>query len=131
MQGTEIKLDKDSLSASTFDKNKDIKVVTHGFRSSGHTETCQMIKDGFLEKYDANVIIVNWEELAAQPYWKAATYPQEVGSHTAQLLNFLVDNGADEKRMHLVGHSLGAHLVGFAGKDMIDYDRKVARITGS
>lgn len=123
--------DADTLSASTFDSSKDIKVVTHGFRSSGHTETCQMIKDEFLKKYDANVIVVDWEELAGQIYFRASTYPQEVGNYTAQFLNFLAENGADPKNMHLVGHSLGAHLVGFAGKDMITYGRKLGRITGN
>lgn len=120
----------ESLSNSNFNPDKPIKVVTHGFRSGGETETCQSIKDAFLVKYDANVLVIDWGGIAGDPYWNAATYPQHVGNYTAEFLSFLVDNGADPKRMHLVGHSLGAHLSGFAGKGMASRGHKVARVTG-
>lgn len=130
--GTYIKPgDIETLQASTFDKNKDIKFVTHGFRSSGSSDTCQTIKDGFLEKYDANVFVINWKELASGNYFVVVNYPEKVGDYSAKFLNFLVENGADSKNVHVVGHSLGAHLSGFFGKNMIANGRKIARITGN
>lgn len=128
--GVQVTATEDSLSKSTFDPNKPIKVVTHGFRSGGETETCQSIKDAFLEKYDANVFIVDWGDIAGDPYWNAARYPQHVGNYTADFLTFLVTSGADAKKMHIVGHSLGAHLSGFTGKGMISRGNQVARVTG-
>lgn len=128
--GVLVNATKESLSNSNFQADKPIKVVTHGFRSGGQTETCQSIKDAFLEKYDANVFVVDWSEIAGDPYWNAARYPQYVGNYTAEFLSFLVDNGADAKKIHIVGHSLGAHLSGFAGKGMASRGNTVGRVTG-
>ena len=39
-----------------------------------------------------------------------------VASYLAQFINSLVELGADPRSIHIVGHSLGAHLAGFAGR---------------
>lgn len=52
-----------------------------------------------------------------------------VATYYATFLNFLVDNlNVDPKDMHLIGHSLGAHISGFAGRQV--RTGKVGRITG-
>lgn len=43
------------------------------------------------------------------------------------------DKGLDDSKLHLIGHSLGAHLAGVIGRDIIrktNNRRKVYRITG-
>lgn len=52
----------------------------------------------------------------------------DVGRGLGKFLNFVNDvNGAPFNSMHLIGFSLGAHLVGNAGREL---GGRVARVTG-
>lgn len=42
----------------------------------------------------------------------------------------LFEKAAQPKQMHLVGHSLGAHVAGFAGKEVKKRSSRIYRITG-
>ena len=68
--------------------------------------------------------------LAAAPnYIAAADNARPVGQHIAELIDFLVaQTGAKLGDFHLIGHSLGGHVAGFAGSSTTT--GKVARITG-
>ena len=79
---------------------------------------------------DYNIIGVDWGVLAASPnYVAAALNTRLVGAHVAELIDFLVaQTGAKLEDFHLIGHSLGGHVSGFAGKSVTT--GKVARITG-
>jgi hypothetical protein len=84
---------------------------------------------GFLEKEDSNFISVDWRQLAAGPdYPRAVANVQLVGSLTGSFVKFLVSKGADLRRVHLIGFSLGAHVVGRAGQTM---NSEIPRITGT
>ena len=50
---------------------------------------------------------------------KAAATTEPVGKHSALLVLLLAfEAGAKMEEIHLVGHSLGAHVVGFLGKEV-------------
>jgi hypothetical protein len=68
--------------------------------------------------------------LAASPnYVAAAANTRVAGAHVAELIDFLVrQTGANLTDFHLIGHSLGGHVSGFAGKNT--KTGKVGRITG-
>lgn len=54
----------------------------------------------------------------------------DIANHHAKLLNFLVDElHTNPMDMHIIGHSLGAHIAGFAGRKV--KEGSVGRITGS
>ena len=54
----------------------------------------------------------------------------KVGNHTAKFIDWLVKNkDLDLKKVHIIGHSLGAHTAGFSGKYL--KSGTVARITGN
>lgn len=54
----------------------------------------------------------------------------DVAKHYAKLLNYVADKqDTDPKDIHLIGHSLGAHISGFAGRRV--QRGKVGRITGN
>lgn len=80
---------------------------------------------------DCNFISVDWEKLAAGPnYFAAADNVDAVGVRTASLVDFLVlEGGADLDQFHLIGFSLGAHVVGKAGQKMTV--GSIPRITGN
>merc|ERR1712080_192708 len=53
------------------------------------------------------------------------------GRHAATLVLLLTQVGVDLSSIHLIGHSLGAHVVGFIGKEVQSMGLgKVDRITG-
>ena len=75
-----------------------------------------------------NVIVVDWGRIALSPYSTAAHGVPDIGRGVGQFLAFINRvTGAPYNNMHLVGFSLGAHVVGNAGREL---DGKVARITG-
>ena len=88
----------------------------------------QNMRDYFLN-YDYNVIIVDWKIPASDPnYFNSAFNTQIVGSMIAYFINTLKSLGVKLKDIHLVGHSLGAHVCGFAGKSFTN--DKIGHITG-
>jgi hypothetical protein len=83
---------------------------------------------------DWNFITVDWQELARgfkpTAYLIARSNVPRVGERLAQLVDFLVWQGETPlENIRLVGHSLGAHVVGIAGKS-IRSGLKLQQITG-
>ncbi|KAE8750596.1 hypothetical protein FOCC_FOCC002576 [Frankliniella occidentalis] len=79
---------------------------------------------------DVNVVSVDWSPLSAVPWYPTARSNVDVvGVQLAALLDWLATRGALPESMHLVGHSLGAHVAGVAGANI--RAGKVNRISGS
>ncbi|KAG8232976.1 hypothetical protein J437_LFUL012623 [Ladona fulva] len=118
-----------SLHGSKFDASLPTRLITHGFTSSEEATAVQSIKDKYVEVEDCNVIGVDWSKLAGTVnYNLAKRRTKVVGSYTAKLIDFLVNEGKMKLAdVHLIGHSLGAHVMGLAGKNV--QSGKVSRIT--
>ncbi|GFV11417.1 hypothetical protein TNCV_1046361 [Trichonephila clavipes] len=87
----------------------------------------EKIKDSLLTSGKYNVIIVDWSKYN-YPYILAVANAYVVGVKIGEMITFLVENkGINPKNIHLIGHSLGAHVAGVAGKQV----SKLGRITGS
>lgn len=63
-------------------------------------------------------------------YYHIAANSYKIGRYTGRFILFLMDCGLDPRLVHLMGHSLGAHVVGFAGKEVKEAGKLVGRITG-
>lgn len=76
-------------------------------------------------------LAVDWEVLAGSHFYTmSARYTRSVGECIAEMIDYVVKkNGVDINKFHLIGHSLGAHTVGFAGKFV--KSGFIQRITGS
>ena len=88
------------------------------------------MKNFFLSQ-DYNVIAVDWSKAALDTnYFNSAFNSQIAGSMVALFIKRLIHVfGAKAKTFHLVGHSLGAHVCGFAGKRFNSSD-KIGHISG-
>ncbi len=83
---------------------------------------------------NVNIISIDYESLASwDNYFIAAQNTVRVGQHLGQVLgvNLLVHGlKQDPKKIHLIGHSIGAHLVGHFGRVMAAAVGRIGRITG-
>merc|ERR1719296_697599 len=118
--------------------------MAHGYVSSAKGEHgCET----FVQYYnkagrDVQVICIDWRNLASLSRWEMAknlgAYNGEsqnsvdVGWWLGRLLNSHVEKtGLDSNKVHLIGHSLGAHVVGVMGRTFESLsDKLVARVTG-
>ncbi|GFN73656.1 pancreatic lipase-related protein 2 [Plakobranchus ocellatus] len=117
----------DFVTGSTFNPARPTKFVIHGFFNSANLWVAGM-KDALLTKDNLNVVTINWEKGAAPPdYNQAVANVRLVAVQTYLVIRQMVRAGADLQDVHLIGHSLGAHMAGTIGKLMGD---KIGRISG-
>jgi len=119
----------DSIEESNFRRFKNTVFIVHGFQSSGTTGWAKDLRAALLDNEDVNVIVVNWEKGAKTNliYGQAVANTRVVGAQIALLINRLREKvGVLPSSMHIIGHSLGSHIAGYAGERL----RNLARITG-
>ena len=88
-------------------------VITHGYLEHGRKPWLLQLRDELLAHGDHNVVVVDWLSASRPPYTQAAANTRLVASMAAAFLAFLRRAaGLDLMHVHLVGHSLGAHLCG-------------------
>ncbi|CAF0903028.1 unnamed protein product [Brachionus calyciflorus] len=110
-----------------FNGTRPLKCVVHGFLDNALSDWLLEIKDNFLKLEDTNVILINWNKGNFFPYGQAATNTRVVGAEIAVLVNHLIENyGLNSTRVHIIGHSLGSHIAGYAGERI----KNLGRITG-
>ncbi|KAG6453189.1 hypothetical protein O3G_MSEX007987 [Manduca sexta] len=107
--------DSASLWNSNFDFNRKVKVLTHGWLNHGDSPMPESIKEAYLNVSDLNIIVVDWGNAANVNYILASYNVAGVGRILTDFLNFLIGEGVSMDDVHLIGHSLGAHVVGIAG----------------
>lgn len=109
--------------------NKQIKMVTHGWMSSADKSVIIGIKNAYLAVKDVIVIGVDWSDTAMDLlYPVVAGETGDVGTQLGQFLRaFCTRYDVSGDRIHLIGHSLGAHVMGIAASSS---NVTIGRITG-
>jgi len=122
--------DTESLKNSSFNPNNPTKILVHGWRSTGELTT--LFQEAFFKvgAKDINLIAVNWQYGASTlNYIVARQEVFAVGGLVAQFIDFLVrEGGLKLESLQLIGHSLGAHVCGIAGKNVTS--GKIPKIIG-
>ncbi|KAK7579580.1 hypothetical protein V9T40_000209 [Parthenolecanium corni] len=126
--------DNITVENSDFDPNRPYTAfVTHGFSSNGNVSWVSDLKDAYLKNREANVFIVDWGKGASVwNYLQVAANTRVVGAELARFLQYLIEKkGLDPSRVHLMGHSLGAHISAYAAKaaQKVGLKKKVAQLT--
>ncbi|KAK3091087.1 hypothetical protein FSP39_017022 [Pinctada imbricata] len=115
------------LTRSQYDGNRKTVFIIHGFLQSGMVDWTITLANEILKKDQANVIIVDWGHGSGFPYTQAVANTRIVGAEVASLVTFLSEHaGPNLTRFHLIGHSLGSHICGYAGERL----NGLGRITG-
>ncbi|KAG8176542.1 hypothetical protein JTE90_014886 [Oedothorax gibbosus] len=113
--------------ALALDPKREVKFIVHGYLEHGHQKWIQDMIREMLTKDAINVISVDWAVGAAPPYTQAVANARMVGVVLAHFIEMLRDVYSIPLRsMHLIGHSLGAHVAGYAGERL----NRLGRITG-
>ncbi|XP_050547261.1 lipase member H-B-like isoform X1 [Daktulosphaira vitifoliae] len=108
-----------------------LKVVVHGWLDSGTDEDgASYVKTAYVDVGGFNVITVDWGRLASTiTYPLTASFSKDVGAIIARMLEKLVSfEIINVDNIHLIGHSLGAHIAGACGSSF--KFGKIGRITG-
>ena len=120
---------EESLLNSSLSLASPVILMIHGWRSDGQWFG-DFYHSAYLEAGDYNIICVDWGKLESINYFEAIALTKPVAEHTALLVKALKDIGMFDN-IHVVGHSLGAHVAGFLGKDVQEMGLgTLKRITG-
>ncbi|XP_064479571.1 pancreatic lipase-related protein 2-like isoform X2 [Ornithodoros turicata] len=118
----------DDVRSSPFDASRATKIIVHGFLDNILIVKWMMdMATAFLLEGNYNVFVVDWKGGNGMPYTQATANTRLVGAEIALLITKLQEAfGVDPMSFHIVGHSLGSHIAGYAGERI----NKVGRITG-
>ncbi|XP_045473931.1 uncharacterized protein LOC123680192 [Harmonia axyridis] len=122
----------EDIKSSDITKDQPVIFITHGWLSGGREDMCTTIKDRYLSLRKVNVFIVHWDVIAlSYLYMLVVKKLQLIADYYADfLMKVIALNSLDPQNIHLIGHSLGAHLSGLVGKKLASNGMKVGRITG-
>ena len=111
-----------------FIPNQKTTFIVHGWTNDRFEPWIGYMKNGLLAVENSNIIVVDWSGGAKQPYEIAVANTQIAGIDIANLINSYISKGLlSNNNIHIIGHSLGSHVAGFAGSRTYT---KVSRITG-
>ncbi|XP_075977136.1 lipase member I-like [Anticarsia gemmatalis] len=102
---------------------KTIVILIHGFMESSDGWMVHGLAPVLLKKSDLKIFALDGRKIINLEYFRSSTYVRFMGELLGSFLGDLVKNGQDPSKIYIVGHSLGSHIAGVAGK-------KVHELTG-
>ncbi|CAD7079335.1 unnamed protein product [Hermetia illucens] len=107
-----------SIRNSNFNAQFPTRIICNGWFSGNDTDMNKVLRNAYLAVGNFNVIVLDWSEGSKDlNYIQAAAHTRTAGSKLASFIQYLAANAKlDVNNTYLIGHSLGAHIVGFAGK---------------
>ncbi|KAI5643376.1 lipase domain-containing protein [Phthorimaea operculella] len=120
------------------DHNLPTVFYTFGYRGKAAGPATTAVISAYLAKKKRNVVLVDWEQEARSgllgiPFgyaFNAVPNAKKIGDEMGKALVQLARAGLNMTQIHLVGHSLGAHLMANAGRRARENGFVVPRITG-
>ncbi|KAF5270120.1 hypothetical protein FQA39_LY08532 [Lamprigera yunnana] len=112
--------------------NKKTVVLIPGWLCNVTNDLMPELKNAYLKRYDANVIIVDWSKYSGELYTKSYCYAQKVAEYVASFLCKLENQfSINVSDIHVLGHSMGGQISGMVGGNVKSICNKtVGRITG-
>ncbi|XP_031776480.1 pancreatic triacylglycerol lipase isoform X2 [Apis florea] len=124
-------IDENIRNASLFlphiQKNNFLIIFINGFTNDINSLSDKLITSAYLDTTQDNVFALDYRNITTQFYPFAVADIPTVGKCVADALNIMIENGVNPKKIHIIGHSLGAELGGSIGRQM---KFRIGRITG-
>ncbi|TMW42848.1 hypothetical protein DOY81_012071 [Sarcophaga bullata] len=115
----EIKLNKKSIEEAHFNAKHPTRITIHGWTNSKDDYVNTGIREAFLSHGDYNMIVVDWGRARSVDYASSVLAIPGVGKKVAELVDFLVKEFHMKlDTLEIIGHSLGAHVAGYTGKNI-------------
>lgn len=100
-----------------------IYFIVHGYIDTGDKPWIQDMMNALLDhdRYGkSSVVVVDWGRGSRPPYTQAVANIRLVGVMTAHIIHLIYEelHLRNLDNVHLIGHSLGAHLSGYAGHEL-------------
>nr|XP_033322650.1 phospholipase A1-like [Megalopta genalis] len=103
-------------------------LYVHGFMEDTSADNVMVIPKAYLDKGGVNVIVVDWGEIALNiNYLYVSSQVPYIGKAIAESMEKLADV-IDLNTLHVIGHSLGAHIASHISKFM---NVTLNRLTGT
>ncbi|KAH8311880.1 hypothetical protein KR044_008444, partial [Drosophila immigrans] len=119
----QLKSDDASIERSHFDAERATKFVIHGWKGSYKDSMNKWITSAWLSRGDFNIIVVDWAGSRTENYLAAAKAVASAGSKVGDFIAHLQrSRHLQLDKLEVIGHSLGAHVAGFAGKKVAESD---------
>ncbi|GAB0094042.1 pancreatic triacylglycerol lipase [Sergentomyia squamirostris] len=130
--------DPDQIKNLDINPRGNIYFVSHGYLESGDRPWIQNMVNALLDEDlhgTASVVVVDWggNGASSPPYTQAVANIRLVGAITAHIIHLLHEELGlpNLDKVHMIGHSLGSHLSGYAGFTLQrDFNLTLGRITG-
>ncbi|KAF8788389.1 Pancreatic triacylglycerol lipase like protein [Argiope bruennichi] len=119
-----------NLNEYDFDPKIKTIFIISGFKDSNAPWT-RKLKDALILREDCNVFIVEYVQ-PSETYSDAFKNSPEIGKQVAIFIqNLRKSKHLDLQHVHIIGHSLGAQIAGFAGQEIKKAEkRSLGRVTG-
>ncbi|XP_065371993.1 phospholipase A1 VesT1.02-like [Calliphora vicina] len=118
-KGKKITASAKSIKASNFNPAHPTRFVIHGWVQSRLSGMNKDIRNAWLSLGEYNVIVVDWARARSVDYATSVLAVPKVGRKVASMIDYLVKNqGMSLDSLYVIGHSLGAHVAGYAGKNV-------------
>ncbi|XP_061381988.1 phospholipase A1-like [Danaus plexippus] len=126
------------LSTAWYNSTRTTVIFCHGFTGIPTGPAVTAVIKTYLEQGESNVALLNWDYLASKPMPSlASSYvnfavpnARQLGVRLASTFLDLSEAGMDLNKTHLIGHSLGAHILGIAGNHLAAKGVQLPWITG-
>uniref|UniRef100_A0A2H1VGG1 SFRICE_013271 n=1 Tax=Spodoptera frugiperda TaxID=7108 RepID=A0A2H1VGG1_SPOFR len=106
------------LETTHYNASKRTVVLIHGWLDTVTSDFVTVLVQAILQAEDANVIAVDWSPGSGTINYPVAVLNTPISAHAvAKFLNWLNNvSGSRLEDYHIIGHGLGAHQAGIAGR---------------
>ncbi|XP_014285076.1 pancreatic lipase-related protein 2 isoform X4 [Halyomorpha halys] len=121
--------DEDSFPSLENTLNEDLKNVffIHGFYESVDSMSVRNVLNGYLERGDHNVLLLDWSVVGRLNYLQDYIYLKNIAERASKALQSMERLGLiRQEDLHIVGNSMGAHLAALVARNL----GSVRRLTG-
>ncbi|XP_059981958.1 pancreatic triacylglycerol lipase isoform X1 [Lagenorhynchus albirostris] len=120
--------DPSTITDSNFKTNRKTVFIIHGFIDKGEESWLHNICKNLFKVESVNCICVDWKSGSRTGYTQASQNIRIVGAEVAYFVDVLESSlGYSPSKVHVIGHSLGAHAAGESGRRT---NGTIGRITG-
>ncbi|XP_062069973.1 pancreatic triacylglycerol lipase isoform X3 [Lepus europaeus] len=124
----EISADASTIRSSNFRTDRKTRFIIHGFTDKGEENWLSNLCQNLFQVESVNCICVDWKGGSRTTYPQATQNIRIVGAEVAYLVGTLQSSlEYSPSNVHVIGHSLGAHAAGEAGRRT---NGAIGRITG-